>query len=256
MADETTDKTAEDTTPEVNTDYYDKVDYSAYEQSALNRSVPDRAERDLWQSTTISTDDTGPTVDEVAPVFPQARADALANPASDDGGLDEDAKALAADSAKAAQEQADAIRESAGFVAPTGADAGKYDDPKLEGQIPSENFEAAPEGEEPPNTPSAVAPGANTVTDDDTQFQSQGTGSTGESYTSEPIVAPEEDGTSNGDVDAPVDDAPSASTTSPETTTGVDPDADTTHDDLVSDTASEQGGLDASSADGATPKVK
>lgn len=136
--------------------YYDPVDEEAYAQSATNRSEPDPATRDLWQSANISTDGNGPGVDEVAPIFAQARADQLAHPVTADG----DDEALAdeqSDEAKAAQEKADALRNSPGFVAATGPAAGVYDDPKLEAQIPAENFSPAPEPAEGERSAADVA---------------------------------------------------------------------------------------------------
>lgn len=147
MVDRTEDREDAEGRDELNTDYYDVPEEGAHERSAQNVSVPDRAQRDLWQSTNISTDGTGPTVDQVAPVFAQARADALANPVTADDD-DERVANEQADSARAAQERADAIRESAGYVAPTGADAGVYDDAEDEDAVPAENFSRAPELDE------------------------------------------------------------------------------------------------------------
>lgn len=132
----------------LNTDYYDEVDEEAY--NVRNVSEPDARSRDLWQSTTISTDDTGPRVEDVAPVFAQFRADALANPNFPDGedSVSDQDKADTARAAEEAQAEADRLRESGGFVASTGADAGVYDDPKLEDQVPGDNFSAKPEVDE------------------------------------------------------------------------------------------------------------
>ena len=117
--------------------YYDEVEEGAHARSAENRSEPDPRSRDLWQTANISTDGNGPGVSDVAPIFAQARADALR---SDPNVADEDAEA--------AQDEADRLRNSIGYVAPTGPDAGIYDDPTLEGQVPDENFSPAPEPSE------------------------------------------------------------------------------------------------------------
>lgn len=130
-----------------NTNYYDEVDESAYELSRQNRSVASPESRDLWQSADVDTHDVGgPRTEDVAPVFAQFRADTLANPVT----ADQDDEALAernAASAEEAQAEADRIRETPGYVAPTGPDAGAYDDPKLEEAVPAENFSAEPKDE-------------------------------------------------------------------------------------------------------------
>lgn len=151
-------------------DYYDEVDEEAYERSAQNRSVPSPESRDLWQRGNVATDGSGPTIEDVVPAFAQARADALANPTTADDN-DEELKNSQADSAAAAQEKADAIRDSHGYVAPTGADAGNYDDDKLEESVPAENFNAAPKDDETETTDEADETTASTDSTDSTDHE-------------------------------------------------------------------------------------
>ena len=128
-------------------DYYDKVDEAEHARSAENHSIPDPESRDLWQTANVATDGSGPRLEDVAPVFAQARADALANPVT----ADSNDEALAnenAQSAEDAQAKADELRASPGYVAPTGAEADQYDDPTLEEKVPAENFNAAPAEDE------------------------------------------------------------------------------------------------------------
>jgi hypothetical protein len=151
--------------------YYDKVDEKAYEQSRKNTSVPTEDSRALWQSTNVSTDGSGPTTADVSPIFAQARADALRNPASAAGDVDEDQRAENEDSANAAQEEADRIREAPGYAAPT-------DDENLEGSVPKKNFSAEPERSDEERDSKAVAKeekaksaGARNVSTDETEQQ-------------------------------------------------------------------------------------
>lgn len=133
--------------PKLNTDYYDEPEEGAHERSHENSSIADPATRDLWQSTNVSTDGSGPLIHEVAPVFAQARADALAHPVTADDD-DDRVQNEQADAAAAAQEEADRIRNSGGFAAKTGADAGQFDDSSVEGSVPSENFSPEPNDDE------------------------------------------------------------------------------------------------------------
>lgn len=158
--------------------YYDKVDEKAYEQSRKNTSVPTEDSRALWQSTNVSTDGSGPTTADVSPIFAQARADALRNPASAAGDVDEDQRAENEDSANAAQEEADRIREAPGYAAPTGEEAGQFDDENLEGSVPKKNFSAEPERSDEERDSKAVAKeekaksaGARNVSTDETEQQ-------------------------------------------------------------------------------------
>jgi hypothetical protein len=209
-------------------DYYDEVDESAYEKSAENRSEVDPTAHDTWQSTTISTDGTGPGVDDVAPVFAQARAEALAHPLTADDD-DDRLEGEQAQSAEDAAQRAEDIRSSNGYVAATGEDAGIYDKDDERYTDPSAPLNAA---------------GGNTVTDDDAAFQEQ----SGQTAPASP----------QGEGEAYPSSDPENSEANPQPSTPDAPtsnEGDTTHDDLVSDTAGEQGGLDASSAAGATPKT-
>ena len=284
VKDESVKDNDETTEPKLNTDYYDEPEEGALERSRENKSVPDERSRDLWQSTNIATDGTGPTVEEVAPVFAQARADALANPVTADSN-DDDLKNDQADSAQDAQAKADEIRNSQGYVAPTGADAGIYDDPKNEDAVPAENFSAAPQVDDGERTVADAQADEKTTTgsvytDDTTVGNSDVNGTQVSSDDKRDELAADqasayapEDTNKDGQVDA--DEAaaatnaeaptygsvPGADTTNteadPQESTPEAPTAnagDTTHDDLVSDTAGEQGGLDETSADGATPK--
>lgn len=120
-------------------DYYDKVDEKEHERSRENSSVPDPTTRDLWQSANVGTDDNGPRVEDVAPVFAQARADALAHPVTaddDDDKLAEDNR----ESAEEAQAKVDELRENPGYAAPTGEEAGQFDDDSLKGAVPAKNL--------------------------------------------------------------------------------------------------------------------
>ena len=129
-------------------EYYDEVDEEAYARSRENRSLPRPEDRSQWVSATVdTTGQGGPRTEDVTPAFAQFRADSLANPVTADADDDQVAREQA-DAAQAAQDEADRIRESAGFVAPTGPDAGQYDDPKLEDSVPAENFSAAPAEDE------------------------------------------------------------------------------------------------------------
>jgi hypothetical protein len=137
--------------------YYDEVEEGAYERSAQNHSVAAPESRDLWQSTNISTDGNGPLIDDVAPVFAQARANALANPVTADSN-DDLLRNEQAEDADTAQERADALRSTEGYAAPTGAEAGQFDDPALKDSVPGENFSSNPAEEEGEEVSAEEAP--------------------------------------------------------------------------------------------------
>ncbi len=239
-----------------------------YERSAQNRSLPDPASRDLWQSANVSTDGNGPRVEDVTPIFDQARVTAFGEgnvvTADDD---DEEVERSQEDVVAEAQERVDAWRESTGYVAPTGADAGQYDDPRLEGQVPSENFSAAPEAEEDERRSedaksddvagrgsfytdgsqiNAGSPNGEQVSTDDKKDELRKDQSGGATPANAEATTPDSTNTESN---------PPESTPEAPTSNDGDANKDITQDDLTSDTAGEQGGLDETSADNATPKT-
>jgi hypothetical protein len=129
----------------------------AHDRSAENHSVVDPVSRDLWQSGNVGTDDRGPTVDQVSPIFAQARADALRdgevvsedNPDADSvDDLDGDEAERVKSAADEAQEEADRIRDGGGYAAKTGPEADQYDDENAKGQVPDENLSLRPDTDE------------------------------------------------------------------------------------------------------------
>jgi hypothetical protein len=125
-------------------EYYDEVDEEAHARSAENRSVPSPESRDLWQSGDVSTDGTGPGIEDVLPAYNSFRVQALAegqyaDPQPVEGESVEDRDERVADAAAEAQKEVDQARERGGYQAETGEAAGRFDGEETEDAVPDEN---------------------------------------------------------------------------------------------------------------------